>query len=432
MTGLRQQAQGLGDIFKGGQEAGGDSVTGLKDGRRNWAERVNPAVCSMPPSGIRRFFDLAAEMKGVISLGVGEPDFVTPWHIREECIYALEKGYTMYTPNQGLPELREEITRELSNTYQVIYHPDREVLVTVGVSEALDLAMRALVCPGDEVLIPEPSYVSYSPCARLAGGRPVFIKTSVENDFKITAEQVEDAITPNTKILLLCYPNNPTGAIMDRKELLAVAEVACAHDLIVISDEIYDRLTYVGKHTCMASLPGMRERTVLLQGFSKSYAMTGWRVGFVASNADFIAAMTKIHQYTILCAPITAQVAAIEALKKGKVAMKKMITEYDRRRRLVVKAFKEMNLPCFEPRGAFYAFPDISCTGLTSERFAEKLLKEEKVAVVPGNAFGSSGEGHVRCSYAASVENLTKALKRMSRFVKRCSLRKQAVGGGLG
>lgn len=384
----------------------------------DWSEMINPAVRDLPPSGIRRFFDLVTEVKGIISLGVGEPDFVTPWHIREACVYSLEKGYTMYTSNQGMLELREEIARDIHDTYKVDYNPRSEILVTVGVSEGLDLAMRALLRPGDEVLIPQPSYVSYAPCVILAGGQPVYIRTAAENGFQLTGEQVEKAITPKTKILVLSYPNNPTGATIDRQHLLEITEVAAAYNLIVISDEVYDKLTYVGEHTCVSSLPGMRERTVLLNGFSKAYAMTGWRIGYAAGNSDFISAMTKIHQYTMLCAPITAQVAALEALKNGRSEMRKMIGMYNRRRRLVIDAFREMGLPCFEPRGAFYAFPDIRSTGLSSDEFAMQLLKEEKVLVVPGNAFGEQGEGFIRCAYAASVEDLCEALKRMGSFVK--------------
>jgi len=385
----------------------------------DWRGMINPAVRDLPPSGIRRFFDLVTEVKGIISLGVGEPDFVTPWHIREACVYSLEKGYTMYTSNHGMLELREEIARDIRDTYKVDYNPRSEILVTVGVSEGLDLAMRTLLRPGDEVMIPQPSYVSYAPCVILAGGRPVYLKTSVEDGFQLAAEQVEKAITPKARILVLSYPNNPTGATIDRKNLLEIAEVAAAHNLVVISDEVYDKLTYVGEHTCVSSLPGMRERTVLLNGFSKAYAMTGWRVGYAAGNGDFISAMTKIHQYTMLCAPITAQLAALEALKNGRREMRKMIDMYNRRRRLVVDAFREIGLPCFEPRGAFYAFPDIRSTGLTSEEFAVQLLNEEKVLVVPGNAFGEQGEGFVRCAYAASLEDLGEALKRMGSFVKR-------------
>jgi aminotransferase len=395
--------------------------------KTDWSEMINPIVRSVPPSGIRRFFDMVTEIKGVISLGVGEPDFVTPWHIREGCIYSLEKGYTMYTSNQGLLELREAIARDLDVTYGVTYDARRELLITVGVSEALDLAMRALLCPGDEVLIPEPSYVSYAPCAAMAGGVPVHIATTVEDSFRLTADRVESAITPRTKILLLCYPNNPTGAIMSRRDMLAIAEVARSHNLIVISDEIYDKLTYVGEHTCMSSLPGMQDRTILLNGFSKAYAMTGWRVGYAAANADFIGAMTKIHQYTMLCAPITAQMAALEALKNGREGMMRMVQQYNRRRHLVMQSFRDMGLPCFEPGGAFYAFPEIAATGLSSDEFAEKLLLEEKVALVPGTAFGSSGEGFVRCSYAASVDDLTEAFRRMAGFVKRCGVKVKTV-----
>lgn len=398
----------------------------------DWSRKLNPAVRDIPPSGIRRFFDLANEMKGVISLGVGEPDFVTPWHIRESCFYYLEKGYTHYTSNNGLLELREEIARDLKGYYNVSYNPQNEILITVGVSEGLDLAMRALLCPGDEILLPEPSYVSYAPCATMAGARPVYLKTSVENGFQVTAEMVERAISPATKVLLLCYPNNPTGAVISREQLLEIMEVVRQHDLIVISDEIYDKLTYTGKHTCIPSLPGMRERTILLNGFSKSYAMTGWRVGYAAGNPDFIDAMKKIHQYTALCAPITGQVAALEALKNGRSQMNKMVEQYNRRRRLVLRAFEEMGLPCFEPGGAFYAFPDIRGTGLTSEEFAEQLLKEAKVAVVPGNAFGEQGEGFVRCSYATSVEELSEALRRMRQFVRRRLGRGKILTGSFG
>lgn len=387
--------------------------------KTNWAEMVNPAVRDIPPSGIRRFFDLVTEMKDIISLGVGEPDFVTPWHIREACVYSLEKGYTMYTSNHGLLELREEISRDVNRTYKVNYDPRSEILITVGVSEGLDLALRVLLCPGDEVLVPEPSYVSYAPLTVLAGGKPVYLKTSADNGFQLTADMVEKALTPRTKVILLGYPNNPTGATIDREHLLNIAELARAHNLIVVSDEIYDKLTYVGEHTCVSSLPGMRERTILLNGFSKSYAMTGWRVGYAAGNNDFIAAMTKIHQYSMLCAPITAQVAALEALRNGQSEMRKMITQYSRRRRLVVNAIREIGLPCFEPRGAFYAFPDITCTGLSSDEFAVELLKEEKVLVVPGNAFGEQGEGFVRCAYAASVKDLMEAFKRIGNFVRR-------------
>lgn len=392
-----------------------------------WHERLNPVVRDLPPSGIRRFFDLVAETKGVISLGVGEPDFVTPWHIREACIYSLEKGYTMYTSNGGLLELRQAIARHLAETYGLSYDPQKEILVTVGVSQGLDLAVRALVGPGDEVLVPEPSYVSYAPVVTLAGGKAIPLPTTVEEEFRLSPQQVEAAVTPRTKVLILSYPNNPTGAVMDRRRLLEICEVVKAHDLLVISDEIYDKLTYEGEHTCVAALPGMRERTVLLNGFSKSYAMTGWRIGFACSNAEFIAAMTRIHQYTMLCAPITAQMAALEALRNGRAAMERMVREYNRRRLLVVQAFRDMGLSCFEPKGAFYAFPEIRATGLSSEAFAESLLFEEKVAVVPGNAFGASGEGFVRCSYAASTDDLIEALRRIARMVRRRGVRPRVI-----
>lgn len=384
----------------------------------SWADRISPKVNAIPPSGIRRFFDIAAEMKGVISLGVGEPDFITPWHIRESCIYGLQRGYTSYTSNYGLLELREEISRKIAADYEVHYDPRSEVLITVGVSEAVDLAMRALLSPGDEVLIPEPSYVSYKACVSLAGGIPVPVPTFMEDEFRVTVNQLEQAVTDRTKLLLIGYPNNPTGAIMTREDLSAIAAFALKHDLIVISDEIYADLTYEGSHTCFSSLPGMRDRTIVLNGFSKAYAMTGWRIGYALSNSDFIGAMMKIHQYTMLCAPITAQVAAIEALKRGKTNMNKMVAEYNHRRRLMLDGFQRIGLPCFEPKGAFYIFPSIKTTGLSSMQFAEELLKAEKVALVPGDAFGASGEGFVRCSYAASVENLSEALLRIERFVK--------------
>ncbi len=383
----------------------------------NWADRISPTVKAIPPSGIRRFFDIAAEMKGVISLGVGEPDFITPWHIRESCIHGLHRGHTSYTSNYGLLELREEIVKSLHKDYQVTYNPRNEVLVTVGVSEGLDLAMRALLSPGDEVLIPEPCYVSYKSCVALAGGTPITIPTTVENQFRITADELETYVTPRTKILLIGYPNNPTGAIMSKEDLEKIAAFAQKHDLIVISDEIYAKLTYDGTHTCFSSLPGMRDRTIVLNGFSKAYAMTGWRIGYAVSNEDFIGAMNKIHQYTMLCTPITAQIAAIEALKSGEKNVDHMVAEYNHRRRLIYNGFRQMGLECFEPKGAFYIFPSIKKTGLTSLEFAEQLLMAEKVALVPGNAFGDSGEGFVRCSYATSTKNIIEALERIGRFV---------------
>lgn len=384
----------------------------------SWAERVSPLVRSIPPSGIRRFFDIVAEMSGVISLGVGEPDFVTPWHIRESCVHGLQRGYTSYTSNYGLLELRQEICQMIEKDYGVSYNPKGEALVTVGVSEALDLAMRTILSPGDEVLVPEPCYVSYNACVTLAGGKPVSVCCTRENEFRVTVRQLEAAVTPRTKALLIGYPNNPTGAVMSRENLTAIAQFALKHDLIVISDEIYASLTYDGEHTCFSSLPEMRERTILLNGFSKSYAMTGWRIGYALGNSDFIAAMTKIHQFTMLCAPITAQIAAVEALRQGTSSRNKMVAEYDRRRHLMVNGFRNMGLDCFEPKGAFYVFPSIQNTGLTSMQFAEQLLQAEKVALVPGDAFGACGEGYVRCSYAASSKNLAEALDRISRFVK--------------
>lgn len=387
--------------------------------QQDFKERLSPAVQSIQPSGIRKFFDIAAKMEDVISLGVGEPDFVTPWSIRESCVYGLEQGYTSYTANRGLLELREEIARHYDSVYDVQYDAATDILVTVGVSEALDLAMRALLSPGDEVLIPEPCYVSYQACTILAGGVPVAVPAKLENEFRITPEELEAHVTPKTKVLLIGYPNNPTGAIMTRKDLLAIAAFAEEHDLLVISDEIYGDLTYGGEeHVCFSALPGMQERTLLLNGFSKAYAMTGWRIGYVLGAPDLIAAMTKIHQYTMLCAPITAQLAAIEALRHGEKYMKKMVAEYDRRRRLIYEGFTKMGLNCFEPKGAFYIFPDISTTGFTSEEFAEKLLESEHVALVPGNAFGACGEGHVRCSYATSIDKISEALARIENFIK--------------
>lgn len=386
---------------------------------KGFQDRLSPAVQSIKPSGIRKFFDIAAKMEDVISLGVGEPDFVTPWPIRESCVYGLEQGYTSYTANRGLPELREEIARHYADVYETHYDAATDILVTVGVSEALDLAMRALLAPGDEVLIPEPCYVSYQACTILAGGIPVAVPAKQENEFRITPAELEEHVTPRTKVLLIGYPNNPTGAIMTREDLLAIADFAQEHDLIVISDEIYGDLTYGGEaHICFSSLPHMQERTLLLNGFSKAYAMTGWRIGYALGAPEIIAAMTKIHQYTMLCAPITAQLAAIEALRHGEKYMKKMVAEYDRRRRLIYEGFMKMGLNCFEPKGAFYIFPDITSTGYTSEEFAEKLLEAEHVALVPGSAFGDCGEGHVRCSYATSVDKISEALARIENFVR--------------
>ena len=385
----------------------------------SWNDRLSPAVNAIAPSGIRKFFDIAAQMEDVISLGVGEPDFVTPWSIRESCVYGLEQGYTSYTANRGMPELRQEIVNLFKRRYDVDYNANTDVLVTVGVSEALDIAMRAILAPGDEVLIPEPCYVSYQACTILAGGVPVAVPAKIENEFRITPEELEEHVTPKTKALLIGYPNNPTGAIMTRTDLLAVSDFADKHDLIVISDEIYGDLTYGDEeHVCFASLPRMKDRTIQLNGFSKAYAMTGWRIGYALGNPAVIAAMTKIHQYTMLCAPITAQIAAVEALRHGEKYMKKMVAEYDRRRRLIYDGFIKMGLECFEPKGAFYIFPSIKSTGYTSDEFAEKLLNAEHVALVPGSAFGKCGEGHIRCSYATSIDKISEALNRIENFLK--------------
>ena len=383
----------------------------------NLKKHIATHVRDIPKSGIREFFDIVAQEKEVISLGVGEPDFVTPWHIRESCVHGLQRGYTSYTSNYGLLELRQEITKMIETDYGVSYDPKCEALVTVGVSEALDLAMRAILSPGDEVLVPEPCYVSYQACVTLAGGTPVSVCCTREHEFRVTAVQLEAALTSRTKALLIGYPNNPTGAVMPREDLAAIARFAGKHDLIVISDEIYANLTYDGEHTCFASLAGMRDRTILLNGFSKAYAMTGWRIGYALGNADFISAITKIHQFTMLCAPITAQIAALEALQQGRPSRDRMVAEYDKRRRMMVEGFRNMGLDCFEPKGAFYVFPSIQNTGLISLEFAEKLLQAEKVALVPGDAFGACGEGYVRCSYAASAKNLAEAIDRIGRFV---------------
>lgn len=387
----------------------------------DWQKRISPVVQAIPPSGIRRFFDIAAEMEDVISLGVGEPDFVTPWSIRESCVYGLEQGYTSYTANRGLLELREEICALQKRNFNIDYDPKTNVLVTVGVSEALDIAMRAILTPGDEILIPEPCYVSYKACASLAGAVPVAVPAKIENNFSITPADLEAHVTHKTKALLIGYPNNPTGAILTKKQLMDIANFAQEHDLIVISDEIYGDLTYGGeRHVCFAGLPGMKDRTILLNGFSKAYAMTGWRIGYAMSNPAIISAMTKIHQYTMLCAPITAQIAAVEALRHGEKYMKKMVSEYDKRRRLIYDGLTNAGLKCFEPKGAFYIFPDITSTGLTSEEFAEQLLMKEHVALVPGTAFGQCGEGYVRCSYATSVTKISEAIARIEHFVQHC------------
>jgi len=375
------------------------------------SERVN----QLSPSGIRKFFDLLASIEGVISLGVGEPDFATPWHISESAIYSLEKGYTMYTSNSGMPELRQELSRYLKDSYDLEYDPNGELLVTVGVSEGLDLAMRAILNPGDEVIMPDPCYVSYESCVILAGGKPVRVPTNQKNNFEISAADIEARITDKTKAILIGYPANPTGAVMTRDKLSQIAESARRHRLLVVSDEIYARLVYGVEHTCFASL--LKEETILLGGFSKAYAMTGWRIGYAAASREIIAAMTKIHQYTMMCASTMAQVAAIEALRTGEPDVLEMVEDYNRRRQVIVKGLNDIGLACFEPRGAFYAFPSIVSTGMTSEEFAERLLVEEKVAVVPGSAFGQCGEGYVRCCYATSLADIEEALSRMKRFV---------------
>jgi len=379
--------------------------------------QISDTVSSVPPSGIRRFFDLATTLDNVISLGVGEPDFVTPWHIREACIHALEVGQTSYTSNQGLLELREEIARTFRSEHALHYDPDSEILITTGVSEGIDLVMRSILNPGDEVIVSEPCYVSYVPTVVFAGGVPVTVAARIENDFKATAEQIEKKITEKTRAVIINYPNNPTGATMQKKDLEEIADVAIEHDLVVISDEIYDKLTYDGKHTCFSSLNGIWENTVVFNGFSKSHAMTGLRIGYALGTSDVIGAMTKIHQYTMLCAPIASQIAAIDALRNGRAEMERMVREYDRRRHLIISGFNKLGLDCFWGKGAFYTFPSIAGTGMTSEEFAERLMLEKRVAVVPGNVFGDCGAGFLRCSYAASRDNITEALLRIGEFL---------------
>lgn len=380
---------------------------------------ISKTVVSLKKSGIRNFFDIVSEMKDVISLGVGEPDFDTPWHIREEGIYALEKGKTFYTSNAGLKELRVEIDNYLKRTQNISYNLANEIIVTVGGSEAIDIGLRAMVNAGDEVIIPQPSYVSYEPCAILAGAKPVIIDLKAENEFRLTAEELKNAITDKTKILILPFPNNPTGAIMERKDLEEIAKVCIENDIYVISDEIYGELSYKEKHVSIASIAGMKERTILINGFSKAYAMTGWRLGYACGPKEIIEQMVKIHQYAIMCAPTTSQYSAVEALKKGDDDVKLMRESYNQRRRFLMNAFKEMGLECFEPYGAFYVFPSIKEFGMTSEEFAMKFLEEEHVAVVPGTAFGDSGEGFLRISYAYSIENLKRAMERLKRFVEK-------------
>ena len=376
-------------------------------------------VVAMKPSGIRKFFDIVNEMQDAISLGVGEPDFETPWHIRDEGIYSLEQGRTFYTSNAGLKELREEVCNTIERRQGIVYNWKNEVLITVGGSEGIDAGLRAVINPGDEVLIPQPSYVSYEPCAILAGAKPVIINLKNENQFRLTVAELEEAITPKTKVLILPYPNNPTGAIMDKSDLEAIAEVIKKHDLLVLSDEIYSELTYTDKHVSIASLPGMKERTIYINGFSKAYAMTGWRLGYACGPAEIIQQMTKIHQFAIMCAPTTSQYAAVDALKNGDEDIAMMREAYNERRRYLMHEFKEMGLPCFEPFGAFYMFPCIKEFGMTSEDFATRFLQEEKVAVVTGTAFGDCGEGYLRISYAYSLEKLKIAMERLKVFLGR-------------
>ena len=379
---------------------------------------LSETITGIKPSGIRKFFDIASEMKDVISLGVGEPDFDTPWHIRDEGIYSLEKGRTFYTSNSGLLELRQEICRYIDRRCGITYDPKTQVIITVGGSEAIDIAMRAMIDPGDEVLIPQPSYVSYEPCAILAGAKPVIIELKNENEFKLTKQELLDAITDKTKILVMPFPNNPTGAMMARDELEDIAKVCVEKDIFVLSDEIYSELTYSGDHCSIASLPGMQERTILINGFSKGYAMTGWRLGYACGPKEIIQQMTKIHQFCIMCAPTTSQYAAIEALRNGDKDVAMMRESYDQRRRFLMNAFKEMGLPCFEPYGAFYVFPCIREFGMTSEEFAFALLDAKKLAVVPGSAFGDSGEGFIRISYAYSIDKLKVAMGKLAEYVE--------------
>ena len=382
-------------------------------------------IVALKPSGIRKFFDIVSEMEDAVSLGVGEPDFDTPWHIRDEGIYSLEKGRTFYTSNAGLIELRDEICRYLKRKHGVTYDSKSEVLITVGGSEAIDIGLRAVINPGDEVLIPQPSFVSYEPCAIMAGGVPVIIELKEEDEFRLTAQELEAAITDRTKVLVLPFPNNPTGAIMERKDLEAIAEVIRKHDILVMSDEIYGELTYKDKHVSIVELEGMRERTILINGFSKAYAMTGWRLGYVCGPKEIIAQMTKIHQFAIMCAPTTSQYAAVEALKNGDDDVREMCTAYNQRRRYLMNAFREMKLECFEPFGAFYVFPCIKEFGMTSEEFANRFLEEEKVAVVPGTAFGDCGEGYLRISYAYSLDNLKLAIGKLAHFVEKLRAEKR-------
>lgn len=386
----------------------------------NMTDMILPSIKNMPPSGIRKYFDMINEMKDAISLGIGEPDFVTPWSIREAGIYSLEKGHTHYSSNAGYIELREEICRYTKKKYDLEYGPQDQVMVTVGGSEAIDAALRALVGPGDEVIIPEPSFVAYKGCTTFTGATPVTIELRAEDQFKLTPSLLEKAITKRTKVLILPFPNNPTGAIMNRSDLEGIVEVLKDKDIVVISDEIYSELTYEGKHVSIATLPGMYDKTIVLNGFSKAFAMTGWRIGYACGHSAIIDAMKKIHQYAIMCAPTTAQYAAIEALRGANAEVEMMVREYNRRRKVMIEGFRNMGLDCFEPHGAFYVFPCIKSTGMTSDSFCEKLLKEKKVLVIPGNAFGKCGEGFIRATYANSMENILEALNRIQDFVQSC------------
>lgn len=389
----------------------------------NMYDMISPTVKKVPPSGIRKYFDLLNEMKDAISLGVGEPDFVTPWNIRESGIYSLEKGQTHYSSNAGLIELRTEIARYMESRFGLKYDPREEILVTVGASEAIDLALRALIVPGDEVIIPEPSFVAYKGCAVITGAVPVVIELKAKDQFKLTPEALEKAITNKTKVVIIPYPNNPTGAIMGKKDIEAIVEVLKDKDIVVISDEIYAELTYEGEHVSIANYPEMKDKTLVINGFSKAFAMTGWRIGFACGHPCLIENMKKIHQYAIMCAPTTAQHAAIEALRNSRDDVDMMVREYNRRRRLMVDGFRKAGLDCFEPLGAFYVFPCIASTGMSSDEFCEKLLMEEKVLVVPGTAFGDCGAGFIRATYASSVENIIEAMKRIRKFVERhCGL----------
>lgn len=378
---------------------------------------LSKTIKTIEPSGIRKFFDIVSEMEDAISLGVGEPDFDTPWHIRDEGIYSLEKGRTFYTSNAGLKELKIEISKYLDRKYGMKYNYNNEIMVTVGGSEGIDMALRAMLDPGDEVIIPQPSYVSYEPCTVLAGGKPVIVELKEENEFRLTAEELEEAITPKSKILIMPFPNNPTGAVMEVNDIEAIAKVVKEHDLYVITDEIYSELTYLEKHVSIASLPGMKERCVLINGFSKAYAMTGWRLGYACAPKEILSQMLKIHQFAIMCAPTTSQYAAVEAMKNGDADVVQMRDQYNERRRYLLHRLKNMGLKCFEPFGAFYIFPSIKEFGMTSDEFATELLNSKKVAVVPGTAFGKSGEGFVRISYAYSIDDLKTALGRIEEFV---------------